>query len=151
MASLNYFISLKTTPPCLVGSKAWRSSFGSAVCGPARATFSPSARVFVAPLAAPTVVAGEFFFHSPTLCLKSPSFKSWLSLAVTCANSTQNITVNVISSNSIGERQSSGSAWQGAQRRSVKWKGRSSNVLMTSLSFTFGGESSAFDSYLPSS
>jgi hypothetical protein len=33
----------------------------------------------------------------------------------------------------------------------MKWKGMSSNLSMTSPSFTFGGESSAFDSYLPSS
>ena len=33
MASTNHSISLKTTPPCLAGSRAWRSSFGSTVCG----------------------------------------------------------------------------------------------------------------------
>jgi hypothetical protein len=38
---------------------------------------------------------------------------------------------------------------QGAQQRSTRWRGRSFSVSMTSPSSTFGGESSAFDSYLP--
>jgi hypothetical protein len=147
-ASPNHFISLKTTPPCPAGSKAWRSSFGSVVCGP-RETFSPSARVFVAPLAVLTAVAGAFSFRSLISCLKSPSFKSWLSLVVTCAISTQNTIVNSILSNNIGGRQSSVSAWQGAQQPSRRWRRWSPDASMTSPSFTFGGESSAFDSYRP--
>jgi hypothetical protein len=143
MASHTYFISQKTTPPCPAGSRAWRPLFGSVVCGP-RKTFSPSARVFTAPLAGLTAVAGAFFFPSPISSLKSPSFKSWLSLADTYAISIPNITVNSTLSNNIGGRQSSVSVWLGARRQSTRWRGRSSNVSMTSPSFTFGGESSTF-------
>ena len=93
MASLNYFISLKTTPPCLAGSKAWRLSSGNVVYG-LRKTFSCSAQAFIAPLVAPTAVASVFSFFSPISPLKSPSFKSLLSLAGIYAISILNTTVN---------------------------------------------------------
>jgi len=143
-ASHIYFISLKPTPPCPAGSRAWRSSFGSAVCGPRRETFSLSARVFVAPLAALIAVAGAFSFPSPISCLRSPSFKSWSSLVAICATFTQNTIVSSISSSSIGGLQSSVSVWLGARRQLMRWRGRSSNPLMTSPSFTFDGKSSVF-------
>ena len=77
MVHLKYFIFLKTIPPCLAGSKAWKLSFGNVVCGPTEMSTSlPSARVFVAPLVALTAVVDDYFFCSLILYLRSPSFKS---------------------------------------------------------------------------
>ena len=95
MVHLKYFIFLKTIPPCLASSRAWRLSFGSEVCGLTGMAISlPSARVFIAPLVAPTAVANKSFFYSPILCLKSPSFKSWSSHMAIFAISIQNIIVS---------------------------------------------------------
>jgi hypothetical protein len=140
MASLNRFTTLTTTPPCPAGSRAWRPSFGSVVCGP-REIFSPSAQDFIAPLAAPIAAADGFYFCSPISYRKSPSFKSWLSLAATCATSTQNTIASSTSSNNTGEQRNSVSVWQGARQRSTRWRGRSSNASMMSPFFIFGGES----------
>ena len=104
----------------------------------------PSARVFVAPLGALTAAAGTYFFYSPTLYLNDPSFKSWSSLADTCAIFIPSIIVNSISSNSIGEQRSTVSVRQGAWQRSVRWRRRSSNAWMTSPSFKFDGECCPF-------
>ena len=143
MASHMYFISQKTTPPCPAGSRAWRLSFRSAVCGLSETRmFLPSAQVFAAPLAARTAIAGGFSFHSPISCLKSPSFKSWSSLVATCATFTPNTTVNSISSSSIGVLQSFVFGWQGVWQQLRRWRGRSSNPWMMSPSLIFSGESS---------
>jgi hypothetical protein len=100
MANLNHYIFLKTTPPCLAGSRAWRLSSGSTACG-LRETqiFLLNAWVFVVPLATLTAAAGAFFSYSPISYLKNDSFKSWSSLAATCATSTQNFTANSTLSN----------------------------------------------------
>jgi hypothetical protein len=143
-ASPNHFISLKTTPPCPAGSKAWRSSSRSVAYGLRKETFSPSARVFVAPLVALTAAAGAFFFCSQISSLKRPSFKSWSSLVGTSAISIQNTIVNLILSNNIGGRQSFISIWQGVWQHLMRWRGRSSKASMTSPSFTSNGESCTF-------
>ena len=144
MASHIYFISLKTTPPCPAGSRAWRSSFASVVCGPRtqRETFLLSAQGFVAPLAALIAVAGASSFPNLISFLRSPSFKSWLNLVVICVTFTQNTIVSSISSSSIGGLRSSVSMWQGAWQQLMRWRGRLSNPLMMSPSFTFDGKSS---------
>ena len=89
----SHFILLRTIPPCLASLRAWRSSFGSMDRGP-RVIFLPSARVFVVHLATLTAVAGIFFSCSPILSLKSPSFKSWVSLTITYVISIWNTTAN---------------------------------------------------------
>ena len=71
MASINHFISLKTTPPCPADSRAWRSSSRSVVCGPKECQISsPNAQVFVASLATLTAAAGAFSLYSPISFLK---------------------------------------------------------------------------------
>jgi hypothetical protein len=148
MAILNLFIFLKTTPQCPAGSWAWRSSFRSVGCGlRGLKIFWPNARIFIVTRAALTAVADAFYFHSLTLSRRSPSFKNWLNLAATCATSTQNIIVSLTSLNNTGEQQSSVSVLQGMQQRSMKWRKKSSNALMTSPSFTSNSESPTFFFY----
>jgi hypothetical protein len=53
---------------------------------------------------------------------------------------TLNITASSTSLSSIGGRRSFVSIWQGARRQSARWRGMSLSALMTSPSFTFGGE-----------
>ena len=145
MASCIHFTSLKTTPPCLAGSRAWESLFKNVVYGP-RGTqnFLPSAWAFIAPLAALTAVASGFFFYSPILCLKSYSFKSWSSCVVIFAIFIPNITVNSILSNNIGEQRSSVSIWQDMWEQLMRWKRRSYTALKTFPSSRFIGEFFAF-------
>jgi hypothetical protein len=99
---------------------------------------------FRCPPAALTVAAGGSFLCSPISSPKSPSFKSWSNLAAISAISTQNTTASSTSSSNIGGQRSSVSVWQGALQHSMRWRARSSDALMMSPSFTFGGESSAF-------
>ena len=124
MASINHFISLKTTPPCPADSRAWRSSSRSVVCGPKECQISfPSAQVFVASLATLTAAADAFSLYSPISFLKSHSFKSWSSFVATYATSTQNTTVNWILSNNTGGRQSFAFRRQGIRQQSWRWRG----------------------------
>ncbi len=117
MVPPNLFIFLKTIPPCPAGSKAWKLSFGNVVCGPTEMLTSlPSAQVFVAPLVALTIVINDYFFCSPILYLRSPSFKSWSSCTAIYVTSIQNITVSLILLNSTREQQSSVSMQKGMQQ-----------------------------------
>ncbi len=119
--SHNLFISLKTTPLCPAGSRAWKSLFGSVACGPREILiFLPSARVFDAPLTVLTAVAGTSSSCSQTLSLKSPSLKSWSNHVAICVISIQNITVNSISLNNIGGQWSSVSVWQGMRQQLIR-------------------------------
>jgi hypothetical protein len=144
MASRNRFISLKITPPCPAGLRAWRSSFGSVVCGLRRGISLPSAWGFIAHPAALTAVAGVSSFCSLTSSLKNHSFKSWSSLVVIYVTSTPNITASSISLSNIGGQRSSIFVWQGTRQHSIRWKRMSSNASMTSPSVTFDGESFKF-------
>jgi hypothetical protein len=146
-ASPSPFTSPKTTRPWPIGSKVWRLLFGSAVYGPTTKTFSRNVRVAL--LRALTVAADESFIHSLTSCLKSPSFKSWSSLADTYSISIQNTTASSILLSNIGGQRSSVSVQQGARQLLRRWRRKSSNPLMTSPSCTFGGESFVFCSYPP--
>src|SRR5258708_40306192 len=58
---------------------------------------------FHCPLAVLTAVVGEFFICSLISCHRSPSFKSWLSLAATSAIFTPSITASSTLSSSTGE------------------------------------------------
>ena len=148
MVILNLFISLKTTPQCSAGSEAWRSSFRSMDCGLRGLKISwPSAQIFIVTQATLTAVADTFYFHSLTLSCRSPSFKNWLNLMAICATSTQNIIVSSTLLNNTGEQQSSISVWQGMWQQSMRWRKRSLNALMTSLSFTSDGASPTFFFY----
>ena len=73
-ASRIHSISLKTIPPCPAGSRAWRSLFGSVVCGPREETFSPSV-LLAAPLTALTAVAGVFSFLQPDCVSQKPQLQ----------------------------------------------------------------------------
>jgi hypothetical protein len=111
----NCFISLTIISICLAGSRAWSLSFGSTVYGLKEMPISlHSAQAFIVPLAALTVAVGKSFFHSPISCLRSSSFKSWLSLMATCVTFTPSIIVNSTLSNNTGKWQSSAFVWQSA-------------------------------------
>ena len=137
-----YYISLRTTPLCPAGLRAWRSSFGSAGCGLRVSQISlPNVWGFVASLVVWTVAANTYFFYSLILSLKSPSFKSWLNLKGIYVIFTPNITASSTSLNNTGGQQSSVSIWQGGQQQSMRWRRRSSNALMMFPFFTFSSES----------
>ena len=145
MVRSNHFISMRTTLPCPAGSRAWKSSFGSAACGLKNVLiFLPSAWAFIALLAILTAAISTSFSFSLILFLKNPSFKSWSSRMAIYAIFTQSITVKSILLSSIGEQQNSSSIWQGTWQQLLRWRQKSSNASITSLSFTFSGKFSTF-------
>ena len=148
MATPNLFISLKITPQCSAGSKAWGSSFRSVACGPSGLMiFWLSARIFIVTLTTLTAAANASFFYSLISSHRSSSFKNWSNLMATCVTSIKNTTASSTSSNNTGEQQSSVSVWQDTWQQSTRWRKRSSNALKMFHSFTSDGESFAFFFY----
>src|SRR5229473_3110243 len=72
MVHLKYFIFLKTIPPCLASSRAWRLSFGSEVCGlTGMASFVPCQSFFFPPRVAPSCCQKNLFLQPNFVSQKS--------------------------------------------------------------------------------
>lgn len=89
----NIFISQMTIPRCLGGSREWKTSFVSGVCGQKMGSMH-SVKVSSVYLAVWTVAVGVCYSRSQTSLLKNPSLKNTLHHAATFATSIRNFTVN---------------------------------------------------------
>jgi hypothetical protein len=73
--NINTFISQKTIPPCLTGSRAWSKSFVNMGCGQKRGCLL-SVRGSSAPVTAWTAAAGVSFIFSQISPLSVPSSRN---------------------------------------------------------------------------
>ena len=87
MAKSNLFTSPMTILRCQTGSRGWRPSFVSAGCGQ-QVVCQHNVQTFAVLLEELTAAASSFFFHSPTLLIKSPSYWKLSKAMVICATST---------------------------------------------------------------
>ena len=98
----HYFYSQRTTQPCPVGSRAWKSLFRNVNYGQRRGGYMYSARTSSVCPIAPTAAASMFYLIKPILLLKNLSNRSSLSHMATSVTFTQSIIVNSTSLNSTG-------------------------------------------------